>query len=454
MEESTGAGVPARPASFRHEPTGGRRGPTPEFVLGALAAGLLAITLTFLWLQDWNAHLRVFLLLFSLAFLLYGIAVRLAARGYFETIPRVSLVIFAAAILFRLAVLWTEPTLSEDFYRYLWDGRVQMAGHSPYEYPPGAEELAPLRDQYYPRINWKQFRAPYPPAAENIFYLLARISTNIYAFKFGLLCFDFLLLEILRRLIQREQLPAGTLLIYAWHPLPIVEFAGSAHMDIIGISLLFLTIWLIRRSSSVAGGLSLAVAALVKYLPLFSLPWLVRKDGWKMLFFAAVSGSLLFLQFYTPDLQMLDGIRQYYEKWWFNDSLFSLLRDSFDSAESARRFGIICTLLLTLFCMWRKFSVYRSLFLIYATVLLFSPVVHPWYVCWVLPFLVFHRNDTWLFFGGWITVSYVIRILFPTGAWKEPVWLKLLVYLPLYTLMLIGLVRSMVLRRIPSAPQS
>jgi alpha-1,6-mannosyltransferase len=402
----------------------------------AIAFCLEAFFLTLFILQDLNAYVITFIWLFAIAFIVFCIAVKLTLDGYFDELPNLSWMIFGIAILFRLTIFWTVPTLSEDFFRYMLDGRAQVAGLSPYDYPPEAPQLNAIHDQYFPKINWKQFKTPYPPGAENVFHLLAKLSSGLFGFKFGILCFDILLVECLRRILKSEKRPPALLLLYAWHPLVVVEFAGSAHMDIIGMAMLCLSLMLFVRSQSALSGVTLAFAAMVKYLPLFAIPWMIKKGGWKFLLCGVVMLALLAVQFYTPDLRMLDGIRQYYQKWWFNDSLFSLLRSAFGSAEYARRFGIGFTVLVMLFCLIARFDVYRSLLYIFGTVLLFSPVVHPWYVCWVIPFLVFHQSRAWMFFTGWIAISYYIRHMFPVGPWNEPIWFKFVIYVPLYLIML------------------
>ena len=402
---------------------------------------LLEIGFLCLWkISDWNSRIPFFLAVYSFLFLIYACAVFFLLRGRFAALPRVEYLIFAAAVVFRLTVLFNQPTLSEDFYRYVWDGRVQTAGHGPYDYPPKAPELEGLRDSVYERINHKEFRTPYAPALEIVFLGLSRFSSNLTWFKLGILLFDFLLIEILRRLLKVEGLSPAMLLIYAWNPLPVVEFAGSGHADIVGICLLLATFLMIRNSRAAAGGLTFAAAALTKYLPVLALPWLIRKGGWKFVVFSALLGCALLLCFYTPDLRMFTGVSVFYRKWWFNDSLFSVLYKVLGGAEPARRFGFVSVCLIAGFCLVKKYDVYRSLLIVYGAVLLFSPVVHPWYLCWLLPFLIFRPNPAWLFLSGWIMISYLIRYFYPDGVWPRVLWLKLVIYVPFYAMLLWQLV--------------
>lgn len=384
---------------------------------------------------NWNANIPLFLSVNLFCFAVYGVCVYWLFQGRLEGVS--ALYILVPAVFFRLAVLGSEPSLSEDFYRYRWDGRVQAAGHGPYDFPPRAVELQPLRDEYYDRINHKEFRTPYSTVAETLFYLFARISTNIVLFKSFLAIFDLILLEIIRRLLQKENKSAAWLLIYAWHPLPIIEFAGSGHMDIIGISLLFLSYLLLYHRQTALSGITFATAILTKYLPALVLPWLLKQGKWKFLIAAGAAGLLLLLPYYSSDWKMFSGVLTYYKKWRFNDSLFGFLYDWLGGAEPARMAGMLITVLAAGFCLAARLSFYRSAFIVFGAVILFSPVVHPWYLCWILPFLVFHPNKPWLFLCGWIILSYLVRHLYPVGVWKPVLWLKLLIYLPFYAFLLV-----------------
>src|SRR5439155_5698803 len=140
---------------------------SPATTLAALTKLLLAgvlLEVCFLilfFLRDWNSHIPYFLSTYLCAFLIYGIVCYWTLRADFAGAPRISLYIFVFAILFRLTVFGEVPSISEDIYRYMWDGNNQLAGIGPYDYPPGAPQLAALRDANWPRINHKDYKTPY-----------------------------------------------------------------------------------------------------------------------------------------------------------------------------------------------------------------------------------------------------------------------------------------------------
>jgi hypothetical protein len=141
------------------------------------------------------------------------------------------IVVFAA--LLRLPLLFSEPYLSDDVYRYVWDGRVQAAGINPYRYVPDAPELESLRDEdVYPNINRGSYAVTiYPPAAQLFFLLATRVSESITWMKAALLGWEALAIALLVLLLRRAGQPEGLVLLYAWHPLPLWEFAASGHLD-------------------------------------------------------------------------------------------------------------------------------------------------------------------------------------------------------------------------------
>jgi hypothetical protein len=192
--------------------------------------------------------------------------------------------IVAVAALLRLPVLLAPPYLSTDIYRYVWDGRVEAAGINPYRYIPVDPHLEKLRDaRIFPRINRNNY-APtiYPPAAEAIFFLVTRVSQSLIAMKAAMVVFEALAMLLLLRLLDAAGLPRQRILVYAWHPLPIWEFAGSGHIDAAMIAFVVLALWGDRRGNRWLAGLALAGATLVKLYPALLLPALYRRWDWRM----------------------------------------------------------------------------------------------------------------------------------------------------------------------------
>jgi hypothetical protein len=195
-------------------------------------------------------------------------------------------IILAVAIACRLAVLFSEPYLSTDIYRYVWDGIVQHAHISPYRYVPGDPALAFLRAPHqdiFDNINRRDYaHTIYPPAAQALFYVITWISPTITFMKIAMVLFEGItivaLIKLLRYLgIRREQI-----LLYAWCPLLIWEIAGSGHIDSAIMAFITLALLARYRSQPILTGLFLAIAILLKFYPLILFPALYRRGDFKM----------------------------------------------------------------------------------------------------------------------------------------------------------------------------
>jgi alpha-1,6-mannosyltransferase len=204
------------------------------------------------------------------------------------------------AALFRLSIVFSPPYLSDDIYRYIWDGRVQGASINPYRYIPADEYLQGLRDkEIYPKINRRDYaHTMYPPAAELMFFLTTRISESVTWMKLTIVGFELITVWILIELLASFGMARQRILIYAWHPLAVWEFAGSGHMDPLAFAFIALALLSGRRQWETATGFALGFATLAKLFPLVLFPVLYKRWGWKMpaaLVVTIVAGYLPYL---------------------------------------------------------------------------------------------------------------------------------------------------------------
>lgn len=189
-------------------------------------------------------------------------------------------IILAAAAAMRLVLLFADPHLSSDIYRYIWDGRVQAAGINPYRYVPNAPELAALRGgQIWPHINRADYAVTiYPPAAQAVFLAITRLGESVPAMKLGLLGFEAAAVLTIIALLRRQGAPATRVAVYAWHPLPLWEIAGNGHVDAAMVALLLAGLLVHLKGRTLLAGLLATLGGLVKptallALPVFWRPW-------------------------------------------------------------------------------------------------------------------------------------------------------------------------------------
>ncbi len=268
--------------------------------IGALLVILVALGIIILSWQglplDGDPRARVFVATQCIAGVLWLAAISLVRRDR-PTASTLS-VVLTAAVAMRALTFAAPPLLSSDIYRYVWDGRVQLAGINPYRYLPDAPELAFLRDTtIYPLINRADY-APtiYPPAAEALFGLAAVIAPGLYGMKAVMTAFDAATIVALLRLLPLAGRNPAEVLIYAWLPLPVWEFVGNGHIDAAASGLLALALLLAAYGRPVRTGVVLAVAALTKFLPAVVLPAFWRPRDWRLL----VAFVLAVGAFYAP----------------------------------------------------------------------------------------------------------------------------------------------------------
>jgi len=252
----------------------------PAPVLLGVAALLVLSMPVGLVLQSGGRHGFVALACAQAA--LYGVAAYAVIKH--GASRRVLVACLAAAALMRAVALVAPPALSTDVYRYVWDGRVQGAGINPYRYVPANPALADLRDDaIYPNINRKDYaRTIYPPGAQMIFFLVTRLAPSVTAMKLAMVGFEAVTVLLLIAMLRRAGLPDARVLLYALHPLPAWEFAGSGHVDAAMIAFTCLALWLHQRGRTGASGAALALASLVKPFPPALAPALYRRWDWRM----------------------------------------------------------------------------------------------------------------------------------------------------------------------------
>lgn len=197
--------------------------------------------------------------------------------------------ILLAGLAMRAIMVGTPPLLSTDLYRYVWDGRVQAAGVNPYRYVPADPALTGLRDAdtgptaIYRNIN-RADMAPtiYPPVAQAIFALTAFVVPGVWGIKALMLAFDLLAMGLTLLILRAAALPLSRVLLYAWNPLVVYEFAGGAHIDALAVGFSALALLAAIRARPGWAGMALAAAVMCKLLPAVLAPALWRPRSWRI----------------------------------------------------------------------------------------------------------------------------------------------------------------------------
>ena len=395
--------------------------------LAVLAGGLAGI---FRWVarqQELDAHMPEFIGLLLLAGILYVIGVFWVER--YRLGASALIIILASGLLFRLALLPSPSTLSDDVYRYQWDGRAQREGLNPYVVYPNSPDLDWLQNPAHPEPPGEETPTIYPPLGEFAY----RLIETVPGYKRVSTLLDLASIAVLMMLLAAMKLPLHRVLTYAWNPTILISFALSGHFDSLAI-FMFLTalLFLLTNRPKLSVG-ALALAFLSKFFPILLLPTFLKRTR------LAYAGLFLFIvvAFYVPfapaGLHLFGGLKNYARDWENNDSLFRLLYFFVGSRIGAKLIaGLILLAAIGYLAKNRAAPLLSSLVLM-AGVLLLSPTAYPWYFSWSIPFLCFYPSAAWLLMSVTTVLAYTPAIVFGAG---EPLKSSLLMlsleYGPVY----------------------
>lgn len=408
----------------------------------------------------------------ALVFAVAGAA--LVARGAMAVAPWALLL---ALVSLRAVALVASPTLSDDQYRYVHEGRAQRAGLAiPYQTPPSQVTPAP-DDGTTARVNHPDICAAYPPGSELILWLtvslgdaLARPMLPLRALLVGA---DLLVLWLLFR--RRAAAPLAFVL-YGAHPLPLLEIVVGAHLDGLGVAAL-LAAMLTSRPMLQGALIGLAAHAKpVAVLALVSLPWRGGKRviaGVLLGFVIAI--ALPAIPYLIAGAPLSRGLVEYATRWraapLLYDAIEAPLRPAFQRRTAAGRYahvhvttspladaglliedggapivalgaakesarpvlldaaffgrllaGGLLAMVVWLIARGRRSPTEKVAWVLTALWLM-APTVHPWYLVWIVPFAALSSSRALLYFAGAAPLLYQPLFVFArTGGWHEAMW--------------------------------
>ncbi len=395
--------------------------------LAALAAALTGI---FSWVgrqQDLDARMPEFIGLLLLAGILYVIGVFWVER--FRLGASALLIILAGAVLFRVTLLPSRSTPSDDVYRYQWDGRAQRAHLNPYVVFPNSPELDWLQNPEHPEPPGEDTPTIYPPLSELAF----RLIETVPGYKRVSTILDLASVVVLMLLLAATKQPLHRVLAYAWNPAVLISFAMSGHFDSLAIvTFLAALFFLVTNRPALSMG-ALALSFLSKFFPVLLLLTFLKRVR---LAHVGLFVSLIFA-FYVPfmsaGLHLLDGARNYARDWVNNGSLFNLLHFVAGSRAGAELVAGLMVLAAIGYLAKRRAAPLWSSLVLTGGVLLLSPTAYPWYFTWSIPFLCFYPSAAWLLMSVTSVLAYAPAIAYGAGEpLKNSLLMLSLEYGPVY----------------------
>jgi alpha-1,6-mannosyltransferase len=356
-----------------------------------------------------------------------GVAYLQAIRELFATANfsrRVILFGLALAAVWHIEFLRKPPGMDDDIHRYVWDGRVQRLGFNPYLLVPNDPANAGLHTPETRTLNNPDVPSPYPPGAQFFFRAVTAIHESVFALKVAFELCDWaivlVLLDVLRRTGQSEQ----WILAYAWHPLLATEVAGSGHIDIVGVLLLLISAAALVRRWRAASAVAFSLAVAVKFLPIVLLPLYWKRIRLRDGALAAAVLGLLYVPFLNRGHIPFGSLSTYIQRFRFNDPLFALMERA-AAPQIVAALAVLAGIVTAVGMRRRCGESFSDAFAWPMAASLFcGPVIYPWYLLWLLPFM---RSVSALPIVIWtisiIPTYYVWRLRALGRAWSVPGWI-------------------------------
>lgn len=359
------------------------------------------------------------------------------------------------AILLRCSLLWAVPELSDDYFRFIWDGHLWHLGISPFAYLPseliGQPDFASIawHQQLFQGLNSPDYFTIYPPFSQLVFvlgtYLFPEnIIGNIIVMRVIIILCEIGTIYFLLKILKQYQLPSRHVLIYALNPLVIIELTGNLHFEALMIFLVTLAIWCFKKGNWMWSAVALGAAVSTKLLPLIFLPLLWGRLPLKRLMaYYGLTGITIVVCFLPMlDQELLSGMSSslslYFQKFEFNASIYYVIREigfaytGYNIIQSAGKYLALATLLVVVLLAWKspqKMTWPQAMLWALMTYLVLSTTVHPWYIT----SLVFLGTLTSFRFPLiWSMLVMVTYAGYTADGYQENLWLVTAEYLGVF----------------------
>ena len=396
----------------------------------AACATVLSVCVAFwAWQGDQTGRIASHLTLYGTAFVAYLVALH-ASRGLSAGRLRLAL---GLAVLWRAALVVAPPLLSDDVYRSVWEGRIQLHGGNPYAWEdrPESPRWLALRDDVFERLNHKGYTAIYPPLWQLAARAVVSIADSVTLMKAFLVGCELVCLWVLGGILEARRLPRERLLVQAWSPLALVEIAGSGHNEALGMLCLVASLALLDRQKSALAALAAALGAQSKLLPgLVAAAW-ARRFRARGVVAGLAAFAIPALPFLGAGRGLVMSLGKYAEYWRFNETLFATAALLAGSHGRAVALVVLVLALLVGRLAWRRSEPATAALAVVIAILVLSPNVLPWYALWLLPLLVLRDFAPAMLFSGTVGLSYLVYPLWQSGElWRLGWGIRLLEYGP------------------------
>jgi len=349
------------------------------------------------------------------------------------------------AFIFRSLFILAIPNLSQDFYRFIWDGRMILEGLNPYLYTvesfisKGNLPVNQAQELYdgMGKLNAGHF-SNYPPVNQFCFFLASlfgstSILTSVIGMRLLIIAADFGTLYFGKKLLEAYQLPSKNIFWYILNPFIIIELTGNLHFEGVMIFFLIWSLYLLHKNKWIYTAVILALSISVKLIPLMFLPLFFQKFVTEkeslifnfsklIMFYIIVLGSIivLFLPFYNGNLvnNYFETVSLWFQNFEFNASLYYIARSigyMFRGYNEIAIIGKLMSVAVIVFVLYRSFmkdnktlpKLITNMLLVLAFYYFTATTVHPWYIAMLLILSVFTKYKFPLAWSFVIVLSYL-----------------------------------------------
>jgi hypothetical protein len=319
------------------------------------------------------------------------------------------------SIFFRLIFLFSEPVLSDDYYRFIWDGTLNLNGINPFLHLPNfyvvaGNEINGLTPQLFELLNSPEYFTIYPPVCQLVYSLGALAPEGNYLASAVIMRICVLLAEIgtiiyLQKILKHFGLDSRKVLLYALNPLIIVELVGNLHFEAFMICFLLMAVFYLLEGKNRISALFFCLSVISKLLPLMLLPLLLRKLGWRksLEYYVLVGLGILvsFLPFLSLEMlaHLSESVNLYFQRFEFNASFYYFIRWiglKISGHNLIVYIGVSLPVLVLLAIAKMSFSenkswkdIIQKMMWAFAIYLFCATIVHPWYISTLVALCIF-----------------------------------------------------------------
>lgn len=342
--------------------------------------------------------------------------------------------ILTIGVAFRLIFLFSTPELSDDFYRFYWDGLQTLAGNSPFAYLP-SEITTPQLSSVYAKLNSPNYYSVYPGVNQLIYTFCAFIGQSLTGFvltaKILMLMSELLSFYLIYRLLQLKNKASHLLSWYFLNPLIILEFMGNLHFEGFMSCAILASVYFLTRTKTAWSATCLGFACAIKIMPFLFVPLYLLKtkksSAWLFLVLPPLVFGLTLIPFYHEQMfvHILQSVQLYFGEFEFNSSIYLVSQALGLPKITLKLFLLLDLSLILLWVYQQKISFSIGLVWLFTSYLFLSQSIHPWYVAGFLAIATFKQQRYMIL---WTFLIFLTYITYQSTNYQQQVWVNIIEY--------------------------